>query len=523
MGYVSLVLSIALSVLLFSKILQVFRLLVWRPYSLTKRFKKQGVNGPSYTLLKGSLDEIKKSKREANEIILDTNSNDIFQRVLPHYYAWSSKYGETFLYWHGTNPHVCISDPELAKQILLNKFGFYKKPLKRPAVEKLAGKGLGLVHGLDWVRHRRILNPVFSLDKLKAMVKRMVACSVSMFEEWKHQAELADGHFTKIEVNKEFQKLTADIIAHTAFGSSYIHGKEAFEAQIELQRWCAASTDNVFIHGTQYLPTPSNLKIWKLDRTVKRSLGRFIESRLNSRSRGGDENCPYGDDLLGVMMAAMEPTQSNANLKFQIDEILENCKTFFFAGYETTSNLLTWTMLMLSVHQEWQAKLRQEVLEECGMQIPDADKLAKLKLVNMVLLEVLRLYCPVIMLMREASEDMKLGNLMIPKHTHLTIPVVKIHRSKEYWGDDANEFNPLRFMNGISKAAKHPNALMGFSIGPRACIGQNFAMLESKAVLALILQRFSFSISPDYKHAPTDNLTLQPKFGLPVIVKPLDI
>ncbi|OMO82303.1 Cytochrome P450 [Corchorus olitorius] len=521
MDYVSLVLiSIALAVLLGSKILQVFRVVVWRPYSLRKRFKKQGVTGPSYTLLKGSLDEIKKLKKEANQIILDTNSNDIFQRVLPHYYAWSSKYGETFLYWHGTNPHVCISDPELAKQILSNKFGFYNKPPTKPAVQKLVGKGLALVDGLDWVRHRRILNPAFSLDRLKAMVKRMVACSIPRFEEWKHQT---DGHFTKIEVNKEFQKLTADIIAHTAFGSSYIHGMEAFEAQRELQRWCAVSSANVFISGSQYLPTPSNLKIWMLDRKVKRSLSRIIEGRLNFRSRGGDEDCPYGDDLLGVMMAAMEPTQSNGNLKFQIDEILENCKTFFFAGHETTSNLLTWTMLMLSVHQEWQAKLRQEVLEECGMQIPDAEKLAKLKLVNMVLLEVLRLYCPVIMLMREASEDMKLGNLMIPKHTNLTIPVVKIHRSKEYWGDDANEFNPLRFMNGISKAAKHPNALMGFSIGPRACIGQNFAMLESKAVLALILQRFSFSISPDYKHAPTDNLTLQPQFGLPVIVKPLNI
>ncbi|XP_022769769.1 cytochrome P450 709B2-like isoform X2 [Durio zibethinus] len=519
---ICLVLKIALAVVLVSKILQVFRIVVWRPHALTKSFKKQGVTGPPYFLLKGSLDEVKKWKKAAREIILDTNSNDIFKRVIPHYYIWSLKYGETFLFWHGTQPHLCISDPELAKQILSNKFGFYNKPCVNPFLQTLAGKGLLFMNGLDWVRRRRIVNPAFSLDKLKAMVKRMVACSLSMFEEWKHQAELAENNCIKIEINEEFQKLTADIIAHTAFGSSYVHGKEAFKAQRELQRWCAASNADVFIPGSQYLPTPSNLQIWKLDRKVKGSLSRIIESRLKSKITGGAD-FPYGDDLLGVMMAAIEPTQSNRNFKLQIDEILEECKTFFFAGHETTSNLLTWTMLLLSIHPEWQSKLKEEVLEECGMGIPDADILAKLKLMNMVLLEILRLYCPAIALVREASEDMKLGNLMIPKHTRLTIPIVKIHRSKEYWGEDANEFNPLRFKGGISKAAKHPNALMGFSVGPRTCIGQNFAMLEAKAVLALILQRFSFSLSPDYKHAPTDVLTLQPEHGLPIIIKPLNM
>ena len=80
------------------------------------------------------------------------------------------------------------------------------------------------------------------------MVKRMVTCSLSMFEEWKHQAE---NNCTEIDISGEFQKLTADIIAHTAFGSSYIEGKEAFKAQRELQRWCAATNANIFIPGSQ--------------------------------------------------------------------------------------------------------------------------------------------------------------------------------------------------------------------------------------------------------------------------------
>lgn len=70
--------------------------------------------------------------------------------------------GETFLYWHGIEPHLCVSDPELAKQILSNKFGFYVKPPTKPALLKMLGKGLVFVEGLDWVRHRRIINPAFT-------------------------------------------------------------------------------------------------------------------------------------------------------------------------------------------------------------------------------------------------------------------------------------------------------------------------------------------------------------------------
>lgn len=140
---------------------------------------------------------------------------------------------------------------------------------------------------------------------------------------------------------------------------------------------------------------------------------------------------------------------------------------------------------------------------------------------NMVLLEVLRLYGPVSVLNRKASRDTKLGDVTIPKDTVVLLPLMLIHRDREIWGADADEFNPLRFENGIPKAAKHPNAFMSFSVGPRVCVGQNFAMVEAKIVMAIILGRFSFSLSPDYKHAPIDDLTLKPQYGVPILLKPL--
>ncbi|KAI3839234.1 hypothetical protein MKX03_032864 [Papaver bracteatum] len=454
MGYLRLVMLV-LTLVLVSTLWKLFKLLIWRPYVVTRFFEKQGIRGPPYSVLSGSLPEIKKLKKEERNLVLDLNSHDITPKVLPYYLKWTSEYGKPFLYWYGTDPRICITDPELAKQVLSNKFGFYTKPRINPTTVAMIGKGLALVTGMDWVKHRRVVNPAFNTNKLKAMTRRMAACTLSTLQGWEHQ----------------------------------------------------------------YIPNWSNRQTWKLDSKIRTTVRSIVESRLKK----GDES-GYGDDLLGLLMGVSEPASlKQADLKLNMHEIVEECKIFYFAGHETTSNLLTWTVYLLSLHPEWQNRLREEVLKECGSEVPDAEKLNRLKLVNMVILEVLRLYCPVISLVRVASEDMKLGKLMIPKDTMVTIPLAMIHKSKMQWGEDANEFNPWRFSQGVSKAAKHPNALLAFSVGPRAYIGQNFSMMEAKLVIALILQRFSFSLSSTYIHAPVDNLTLQPQFGLPVVLKSLGV
>nr|QWK52357.1 cytochrome P450 709B2 [Isatis tinctoria] len=511
-------LAIALLLLVVPKIYEACRILVWRPLMISRKFKKQGISGPQYRILQGNLREMRKMKQEANLSVLDPNSNNIFPRVLPHLQQWMSRYGETFLYWQGTEPRIFVSDHELVKQILSNKFGFFVKPRTRPEILKLAGNGLVFVDGIDWVRHRRILNPAFSMDKLKTMTKFMVDCTLRMFEEWRKQGSGGETEQV-VMMNIEFKRLAADIIATAAFGSSYAEGIEVFKSQRELQKCCATSVTNVYIPGTQYLPTPLNLQIWKLDRKVNNSIKRIIDARLESKSKNIESD--YGNDLLGIMLTAARSNEPEKNMS--TNEIIEECKTFFFAGHETTANLLTWTTMFLSLHQDWQEKLREEVLNECGKdKIPDSETCSKLKLMNMVLMETLRLYGPVSIMVRSASQDMKLGNLEIPKGTGMIIPVVKMHRDKAVWGSDGDTFNPLRFTYGISRAANHPNAFLAFSMGPRVCIGQNFAIMEAKAVLTMILQRFRLSLSSEYKHTPADHLTLQPQYGLPVLLQPID-
>ncbi|XP_038986825.1 cytochrome P450 709B2-like isoform X3 [Phoenix dactylifera] len=351
------------------------------------------------------------------------------------------------------------------------------------------------------------------------MTKKMAACAQSMLEWWQDLATQAEGQ-REMEVSSQLQELTSDVISHTAFGSSYVEGKEVFQAQKELQTLAAESLLNVNIPGyNRYIPSRRNLHRWKLERRVRNTLMHIIQGRLDSKDSS------YANDLLGLMM---ESRRSNTDQErkrqiLSMNEIIDECKTFFFAGQETTSHLLTWTVLLLCTNQEWHERLREEVLRKCGTGITNADMLSKLKLVTMVLLEALRLYGPAVMMQRMAAKDLTLGNLVIPKDTRLAIPIAIIHRNKEVWGANADEFNPLRYKNGISKAVKHPNALLAFSIGPRACIGQNFAMLEAKTVIAMILQRFLLSLSPNYIHAPADMLTLQPQYGLPILLRALKV
>ena len=115
----------------------------------------------------------------------------------------------------------------------------------------------------------------------------------------------------------------------------------------------------------------------------------------------------------------------------------------------------------------------------------------------------------------------KLGDFYIPAGVQLFIPLHIVHRDPEQWGEDALEFNPERFAEGIAKASKDQVSYFPFGWGPRICIGQNFAMIEAKLALSQILQHFSFELAPTYTHAPSAAITLQPQYGAQIILHKL--
>ena len=140
---------------------------------------------------------------------------------------------------------------------------------------------------------------------------------------------------------------------------------------------------------------------------------------------------------------------------------------------------------------------------------------------SMIINESLRLYPPVIAVSRKAEREVRLGDLTVPSNLDFFIPIFAIHDDPEIWGDDAHLFKPERFSEGVAKATKdNIAAFIPFGMGPRICVGFNFAITEAKIALAMILQRFAFTLSPAYVHSPGWCLTTRPQFGVQVVLSP---
>ncbi|KAK3027261.1 hypothetical protein RJ639_041207, partial [Escallonia herrerae] len=131
---------------------------------------------------------------------------------------------------------------------------------------------------------------------------------------------------------------------------------------------------------------------------------------------------------------------------------------------------------------------------------------------NMIINESLRLYPRVILLPRIVKHEAKLGKFSVPANTILLIPTLSIHHDTQIWGEDAQQFKPERFSEGVSKATNNnPAVFLPFDLGPRSCVGLNFAMNEAKIALVMILQHYAFTLSPAYIHLPIVMLTSLPQ------------
>ena len=131
--------------------------------------------------------------------------------------------------------------------------------------------------------------------------------------------------------------------------------------------------------------------------------------------------------------------------------------------------------------------------------------------------ETLRLYPPGAFVARETLDEVQLGNVVIPKGVCIWTLIPTLHREIEIWGEDANEFKPERFTDGIAKACKVPQLYMPFGAGHRLCLGKNFALVELKIIISLIVSKFRFSLSPEYRHSPSFRMIVGPSNGVKIV------
>ncbi|XP_057754216.1 cytokinin hydroxylase [Arachis stenosperma] len=480
------------------------------PLRIKKIMEMQGVHGPKPRFFSGNILDMASLISKTTSDDMKTINHDIVGRLLPHFLLWSSQYGKRFVYWNGTEPRLCIAETELIKEFLSKCSTVSGRSWhQRQGSKHFIGGGLLMANSQDWYHQRHIVAPAFGGDRLKGYAGNMVECTKEMLQSLQNAL---DSGRTEVEIGEYMTKLTADIISRTEFGTSYQKGKKIFHLLKVLQTRCAQASRHLCFPGSRYFPSKYNREIKSLKMEVEKLLMEIIQSRKDCVEIGRSES--YGNDLLGMLLNEMEKKNS---LDLQL--VMDECKTFFFAGHETTALLLTWTVMLLASNPSWQQKVRDELKSTCNDSgIPSLDQLSKLTLLHMVINESMRLYPPALVLPRMAFEDILLGDLYIPKGLSIWIPVLAIHHSEKLWGKDANEFNPERF----TSKSYTPGRFLPFASGPRNCVGQAFALMEAKIILAMLISRYSFTISENYLHAPVVVLTIKPKYGVQVCLKPLE-
>ncbi|XP_059290553.1 cytochrome P450 CYP72A219-like [Lycium ferocissimum] len=497
-----------------------WRVLNWawfRPKKLEKYLRLSGLKGNPYKLLYGDLKELSNKLKEAKSKPINF-SDDTAQRLIPFFCDTINKNGKNSFAWLGPNPIVVITEPALIKEIFAKNYMYQKYKNSNPFT-KLLVQGLVSLEEHKWAKHRKIINPAFHFEKLKHMMPALYQSCNEMLSKWEDIVPKETS--VELDVWPHFQLMTGEVISRTAFGSSYEEGKIVFELQKEQAEHVMEVAFSLYIPGSRFLPSKRNKRMLEIKKEIQTTIRRIIDKRLKAMKAGETSN---NEDLLGILLESnLKEIEQHGSKDFGMTtlEVIEECKLFYFAGQETTSVLLVWTMILLCLHWEWQVRAREEVLQVFGNKKPDFEGLSRLKVVTMILYETLRLFPPLPTLGRRTKEEVKLGELNLAAGVLLVIPTVLVHCDKEIWGEDVKEFKPERFSEGVSKVTNGQVSFIPFGWGPRICIGQNFAMLEAKMAIAMILQKFSFELSPSYTHAPFQVVTIRPQYGAPLLMHKL--
>ncbi|XVE97278.1 hypothetical protein REPUB_Repub03eG0006300 [Reevesia pubescens] len=483
--------------------------------SLRRKLRMQGIKGPPPSFLYGNVPEMQQIQLKAKKTRNHTEivAHDYTSTLFPYLDHWRKQYGIIYTYSTGLRQHLYVNDLEIVKEMnQLNTLHLGKDSYMTKALKPMLGNGIIRANGHLWANQRKIIAPEFFMDKVKGMVGLMVESTEPLLKKWEAIIDAKGGLPAEINVDGDLRSVSADVIARACFGSSYVKGKEIFSKLRTMQTTITKQGFLFGLNNSRFLPC--NKKISTLEREVEL----LIWETVKGRQQECVDTSSCQKDLMQLILDAAVNDASVGEASPQ-QFIVDNCKNIYFAGHETTAITASWCLMLLALHPEWQSRIQTEVAQVCKNGLPDADSISRLKTVTMVIQETMRLYPAAAFVSREALQDTRIGSILVPKGVCIWSLIPTLHRDPDIWGSDANEFKPDRFINGVSKACKSSQGYIPFGLGTRLCLGKNFAMVELKVLLSLIVSRFTFSLSPTYRHSPAFRMLVEPEHGVYIHVQ----
>ena len=408
----------------------------------------------------------------------------------------AQQYGNFYAIWIGDKPIYVVSDPALAREILVERaVEFHKADLAKHAVSRFAGNGLFTNEGDSWRRQRKLAQPAFHHGRIEAYGTTMVQQTQEMLARWQ------DGETRNIAA--EMSKLTLGVV-----------NKTRCDVDVRAQADHIGELVHVVLSGANdrinnYDPIWNRIFMARAQRETKaiQELFQIVEEIIAAHRQTGDTG-----DLLSMLLAAHdEDGQSMSETQLR-DEVI----TLFIAGHETTANALSWSFYLVGEHPAVAERLLNELAPFGGKSLTVRD-LTRLPYSEWVVKEAMRLYPPAGGVTRQPIHDIELGGYPIAKGSTITIATYVMHHDPTFY-PNPERFDPDRF--SPENEAKLPRyAYLPFGGGPRICIGTSFAMMEARLILMTMLQHVQLTLAPGQTVRAEQLFTLRPKGELRMVVK----
>lgn len=427
------------------------------------------------------------------------------------------KYGKVFGIFEGPNPALIAADPDLVKLVLVKNFQVFADRRHIEFNDPMLDNMMNMVHAERWRKIRPAASPAFTTGKLRKMDSLIQDCARISTQHLSEVAERGED----VDVKEFFGHYTLDVIARCAFGTKLdshtdqanqfvTKARAGFNVKITLPMilfFTIAGLFPVILKVLRVRIFNSDIFLFFknvcLEIVEKRKLSSekhqdFLQLMVDAQDcglqRGSTEGPRDAEDRLYNLGTEQAVEKTAVAKALTEDEALAQCVVFFIGGQDTTSSVIAFTTYLLALHPDVQQRLRDEVdacFEEHGEE-PSIDAVSKLKYLNCVISESLRLYPPAIRVERTACEDCVLGEsgLRLRKGTVVTIPVYAMHHDPDNF-PDPKKFDPERFSDENVGSIK-PYSYLPFGAGPRNCIGMRFALQVVKLCLVHAVRNFEF-------------------------------